>query len=127
MLDRLLMKAAHSISTLVARRNFMEIQPLHDRLVVKRIEAEEIVKGGIVIPDTAKEKPQSGVVMAIGKGKILENGTRIEMTVKEGDHILFAKYSGTEIKLDGEEYLILREDEVLAVTEGMAAKKSASR
>jgi len=105
----------------------MEIQPLHDRLVVKRIEAEEIVKGGIVIPDTAKEKPQSGVVMAIGKGKILENGTRIEMTVKEGDQILFAKYSGTEIKLDGEEYLILREDEVLAVTEGMAAKKSASR
>jgi chaperonin GroES len=105
----------------------MEIQPLHDRLVVKRIEAEEIVKGGIVIPDTAKEKPQSGVVMAIGKGKILENGTRIEMTVKEGDHILFAKYSGTEIKLDGEEYLILREDEVLAITEGMAAKKSASR
>jgi chaperonin GroES len=105
----------------------MKIQPLHDRLVVKRIEAEEIVKGGIVIPDTAKEKPQSGVVMAIGKGKILENGTRIEMTVKEGDHILFAKYSGTEIKLDGEEYLILREDEVLAITEGMAAKKSASR
>ena len=105
----------------------MEIQPLHDRLVVKRIEAEEIVKGGIVIPDTAKEKPQSGVVMAIGKGKILENGTRIEMTVKEGDQILFAKYSGTEIKLDGKEYLILREDEVLAITEGMAAKKSASR
>jgi len=103
----------------------MEIQPLHDRLVVKRIEAEEIVKGGIVIPDTAREKPQSGVVMAIGKGKILENGTRIEMTVKKGDQILFAKYSGTEIKLDGEEYLILREDEVLAVTEGMAAKKSA--
>ena len=105
----------------------MELQPLHDRLVVKRIEAEEIVKGGIVIPDTAKEKPQSGVVMAIGKGKILENGNRIEMTVKEGDHILFAKYSGTEIKLDGEEYLILREDEVLAITEGMAAKKTANR
>ena len=105
----------------------MKIQPLHDRLVVKRIEAEETVKGGIVIPDTAKEKPQSGVVMAIGGGKILENGTRIEMTVKEGDHILFAKYSGTEIKLDGEEYLILREDEVLAITEGMAAKKSANR
>ena len=105
----------------------MKIQPLHDRLVVKRIEAEETVKSGIVIPDTAKEKPQSGVVMAIGGGKILENGTRIEMTVKEGDHILFAKYSGTEIKLDGEEYLILREDEVLAITEGMAAKKSANR
>ena len=105
----------------------MKIQPLHDRLVVKRIEAEEIVKGGIVIPDTAKEKPQSGVVMAIGGGKVLENGNRIEMTVKEGDHILFAKYSGTEIKLYGEEYLILREDEVLAITEGMAAKKSANR
>ena len=105
----------------------MKIQPLHDRLVVKRIEPEEIVKGGIVIPDTAKEKPQSGVVMAIGGGKILENGNRIEMTVKEGDHILFAKYSGTEIKLDGEEYLILREDEVLAITEGMAAKKTANR
>ena len=105
----------------------MKIQPLHDRLVVKRIEPEEIVKGGIVIPDTAKEKPQSGVVMAIGRGKILENGGRVEMTVKEGDHILFAKYSGTEIKLNGEEYLILREDEVLAVTEGMVAKKSASK
>ena len=105
----------------------MKIQPLHDRLVVKRIEPEEIVKGGIVIPDTAKEKPQDGVVMAIGKGKILENGTRIETTVKEGDRILFAKYSGTEIKLDGEEYLILREDEVLAITEGAAARKSASR
>jgi chaperonin GroES len=132
MLDRLLMKAAHSISNQQLSSSkqggiLMEIQPLHDRLVVKRIEGEEIVKGGIVIPDTAREKPQSGVVMAIGKGKILENGTRIEMTVKEGDHILFAKYSGTEIKLDGEEYLILREDEVLAVTEGMAAKKSASR
>ena len=85
------------------------------------------MKGGIVIPDTAKEKPQSGVVMAIGKGKILENGNRIEMTVKEGDRILFAKYSGIEIKLDGKEYLILREDEVLAITEGMAAKKSANR
>jgi chaperonin GroES len=105
----------------------MKIQPLHDRLVVKRIEAEETVKSGIVIPDTAKEKPQSGVVMAIGGGKTLENGTRIELTVKEGDRILFAKYSGTEIKLDGEEYLILREDEVLAITEGMAAKKTANR
>ena len=105
----------------------MKIQPLHDRLVVKRIEPEEIVKGGIVIPDTAKEKPQDGVVIAVGKGKILENGNRVEMTVKEGDRILFAKYSGTEIKLDGEEYLILREDEVLAITEGAAARKSASR
>jgi chaperonin GroES len=95
--------------------------------VVKPIEGEETVQGGIVIPDTAKDKPQSGVVMAIGRGKILENGNRIEMTVNEGDHILFAKYSGTEIKLDGEEYLILREDEMLAITEGMAAKKNANR
>jgi len=100
---------------------------LHDRLVVKRIEPEEVVKGGIVIPDTAKEKPQSGRVIAAGKGKILESGNRVEMTVREGDQILFAKYSGTDIKLDGEEFLILREDEVLAITEGTAAKKSASK
>ena len=105
----------------------MKIQPLHDRLVVKRIEPEEVVKGGIVIPDTAKEKPQSGRVIAAGKGKILESGNRVEMTVREGDQILFAKYSGTDIKLDGEEFLILREDEVLAITEGTAAKKSASK
>ena len=105
----------------------MKIQPLHDRLVVKRIEPEDVVRGGIVIPDTAKEKPQSGVVKAVGRGKILENGNRLEMTVKEGDQILFAKYSGTEIKLDEEEYLIIREDEVLAITEGAAAKKSASK
>jgi chaperonin GroES len=105
----------------------VKIQPLHDRLVVKRIEPEEVVKGGIVIPDTAKEKPQSGRVIAAGKGKILESGNRVEMTVREGDQILFAKYSGTDIKLDGEEFLILREDEVLAITEGTAAKKSASK
>jgi len=105
----------------------MKIRPLHDRIVVKRLEPEEMVKGGLVIPDTAKEKPQNGMVMAVGNGKILENGNRIEMTVKEGDRILFGKYSGTETKLDGEEYLILREDEVLAITEGAQWKKSASK
>ncbi len=105
----------------------MNIRPLHDRIVVRRIEPDEVVKGGIVIPDAAKEKPQNGVVVVVGNGKILENGNRVEMTVKEGDQILFGKYSGTEIKLDGQEYLILREDEVLAITEGASMKKSANK
>ena len=93
----------------------MNIRPLHDRVVVKRIEQEEQVRGGIIIPDTAKEKPQEGEVLAVGNGKILENGTTLAMDVKVGDKILFGKYSGTDIKIDGEEVLILREDEVLAV------------
>jgi len=84
---------------------------------------QEQVKGGIIIPDTAKEKPQEGAVVATGNGKILENGTRLDMTVKAGDHVLFAKYSGSEVKIDGEEYLIMREDEVLAITETAAGKK----
>ena len=92
-----------------------KVRPLHDRLLVRRIEEEETVKGGIIIPDTAKEKPQEGEVIAAGNGKILDNGTKIELYVKAGDKILFGKYSGTDIKIDGEEYLILREDEVLAV------------
>jgi len=92
-----------------------KVRPLHDRLLVRRIEEEETVKGGIIIPDTAKEKPQEGEVIAAGNGKILDNGTKIELDVKAGDKILFGKYSGTDIKIDGEEYLILREDEVLAV------------
>jgi chaperonin GroES len=92
-----------------------KVRPLHDRLLVKRIEEKETVKGGIIIPDTAKEKPQEGEVIAVGNGKILENGTKISLDVKAGDKILFGKYSGTDIKIDGEEYLILREDEVLAV------------
>jgi len=92
-----------------------KVRPLHDRLLVKRIEEEETVKGGIIIPDTAKEKPQEGEVIAIGNGKTLDNGTKVELDVKAGDKILFGKYSGTDIKIDGEEYLILREDEVLAV------------
>jgi chaperonin GroES len=93
----------------------MKVRPLHDRLLVRRIEEKETVRGGIIIPDTAKEKPQEGEVLAAGNGKILDNGTKIAMEVKVGDKILFGKYSGTEIKIDGEEVLILREDEVLAV------------
>ena len=92
-----------------------KVRPLHDRLLVKRIEEEETVKGGIIIPDTAKEKPQEGEVIAVGNGKTLDNGTKVELDVKAGDKILFGKYSGTDIKIDGEEYMILREDEVLAV------------
>ena len=92
-----------------------KVRPLHDRLLVRRIEEEETVKGGIIIPDTAKEKTQEGEGIAAGNGKILDNGTKIELDVKAGDKILFGKYSGTDIKIDGEEYLILREDEVLAV------------
>ena len=92
-----------------------KIRPLHDRLLVKRIEEKETVKGGIIIPDTAKEKPQEGEVIAAGNGKVLENGTKVAMDVKAGDRVLFGKYSGTDIKIDGQEYLILREDEVLAI------------
>jgi chaperonin GroES len=94
----------------------MKLRPLHDRILVQRIEPADTVKGGIIIPDTAKEKPQEAKVIAVGNGKVLENGTRLEMSVKAGDTILFGKYSGTEVKLDGEDYLILREDDVLAVT-----------
>ena len=93
----------------------MKVRPLHDRLVVRRIEEKETAKGGIIIPDTAKEKPQEGEVLAIGNGKLLENGTKIALEVRVGDKILFGKYGGTDIKIDGEDVLILREDEVLAV------------
>jgi chaperonin GroES len=92
-----------------------KVRPLHDRLLVKRIEETETVKGGIIIPDSAKEKPQEGEVIAVGNGKILDNGNKVALDVKAGDKILFGKYSGTDIKIDGEEYMILREDEVLAV------------
>jgi chaperonin GroES len=93
----------------------MKVRPLHDRLLVRRMEEKETVKGGIIIPDTAKEKPQEGEVLAVGPGKVLDNGTKLKMDIKVGDKILFGKYSGTDIKIDGEEVLILREDEVLAV------------
>jgi chaperonin GroES len=93
----------------------LKVRPLHDRLLVRRIEEKETAKGGIIIPDTAKEKPQEGEVLAAGNGKILDNGTKLPLDVKVGDKILFGKYSGTEIKIDGEDVLILREEEVLAV------------
>ena len=93
----------------------MNVRPLHDRLLVRRIEEKETAKGGIIIPDTAKEKPQQGEVLAIGNGKLLENGTKIALDVKVGDKILFGKYTGSEVKIDGQDVLILREDEGLAV------------
>ena len=96
----------------------MKIRPLHDRMLVERLEEREVMKGGIVIPDTAKEKPQQGKVYATGAGKVKDDGKRLPLDVKDGDTILFGKYSGQEIKIDGEEYLIMREDEVLAVLDG---------
>ena len=93
----------------------MKFRPLHDRIVVRRIEAEQKSAGGIIIPDTAKEKPQQGKVIAAGAGKVKDDGKRQPLDVKDGDTILFGKYSGQEIKIDGEDYLIMREDEVLAV------------
>jgi len=93
----------------------MAIRPLHDRLIVKRLEEEQKTKGGIIIPDSAKEKPLEGAVIAVGNGRLLENGQVRAMDVKKGDKILFGKYAGTEIKIEGEEHLILREDDVLAV------------
>jgi chaperonin GroES len=95
----------------------MKLRPLHDRVLVKRMEVEEQIQGGIIIPDTAKEKPQQAEVKAVGNGKLLENGKRVPVDVKEGNRILFGKYSGSDIKVDEEEYLILREDEILAVLE----------
>jgi len=95
----------------------LKIRPLHDKIVVKRVEAETKTKGGIVLPDTAKEKPKEGVVVSVGTGKLLENGDRAAFQVKEKDRVIFSSYAGTEVKLDGEEYLILSEDDVLAVVE----------
>jgi chaperonin GroES len=95
----------------------MRLTPLHDRVIVKRIEEEEKTAGGIIIPDTAKEKPQQGKIIAVGQGSMLENGQIIPMTVKEGDRILFGKYAGTEIQIDGEEHLIMREDDILAIVQ----------
>jgi chaperonin GroES len=93
----------------------MNVKPLHDRVLVKRIEEKEVVKGGIIIPDTAKEKPMEGEVISAGPGKVTDSGNRAALEVKAGDRILFGKYSGTEIKIDGQEYLIMREDEILAI------------
>jgi chaperonin GroES len=96
----------------------MKVRPLHDRLIVKRLEEEEKTKGGIIIPDTAKEKPIEGKVIAAGEGRTNKDGKKIPMEVKKGDRILFAKYAGTEVKMEGEEYLMMKEDDVLAVIEG---------
>jgi chaperonin GroES len=95
----------------------MKFRPLHDRLIVKRLEGEEKTKGGIIIPDTAKEKPQEAKVIAVGKGKITDDGKLQPMEVQKGDRVLVGKYSGSEIKIDGEEHLIIREDDVLAILE----------
>jgi chaperonin GroES len=95
----------------------MKLRPLQDRILVKRVEEETTTKGGIIIPDTAKEKPAEGVVTAVGIGKIGEDGKRIALEIKKGDKILFSKYGGTEVKIEGEEYLIMREDDVLGIIE----------
>ena len=104
----------------------MKIRPLYDRIVVKRLEEKEQMQGGLYIPDTAKEKPQEGEVVAVGKGKRLEDGKVVTLDVQVGDRILFGKYSGSDIKLDNEEYLIMREDEVLGILDAqpVAAKKA---
>jgi chaperonin GroES len=93
----------------------MKVRPLHDRVLVKRIEEDEVVKGGIIIPDTAKEKPMEGEIMAVGPGKVSDEGKVTPLDVKKGDRVLFGKYSGTEIKIDEEDYVIMREEEILAV------------
>jgi len=95
----------------------MKIRPLHDRMLVERLEEREVKKGGIIIPDTAKEKPQEGKVIAVGNGKVSDDGKKIPLEVKAGDKILFGKYSGSEVKLDDKEYLIMREEDVLAILE----------
>ena len=95
----------------------MKIRPLQDRVIVKRLAEEEKTKGGIIIPDTAKEKPQEGKVIAVGKGKAADDGKLIKLDVKAGDRILFSKYAGTEVKIDGEEHLIMREDDILGIIE----------
>jgi chaperonin GroES len=104
-----------------------KIRPLHDRVIVRRIEEGEQVRGGIIIPDTAKEKPQEGEVVASGEGKYKEDGTRQPLDVKKGDRVLFGKYSGSEIKIDGEELLIMREDEILGVIERAGAASGTSK
>jgi chaperonin GroES len=95
----------------------MKVKPLHDRVIVKRVEEEEKTKGGIIIPDTAKEKPVEGIIMAVGDGKVADDGKKIALEVKAGDKVLFGKYAGTEIQIDGEEHLIMREDDIIAIVE----------
>jgi len=95
----------------------MKVKPLHDRLIVQRLEEEEKTKGGIIIPDTAKEKPIEGKVISVGTGRIKKDGTKMPLEVKKGDRVLYGKYAGTEVKVDGEEYLMMKEDDILAIIE----------
>ena len=95
----------------------MNVKPLHDRVIVKRVEELEKTKGGIIIPDTAKEKPVEGIIVAVGDGKVLDDGKKLALAVKKGDRVLFGKYAGTEIKIDGEEHLIMREDDIIGIIE----------
>lgn len=96
----------------------MKLKPLNDRVLVKRLEGEEVTKGGIIIPDSAKEKPMKGEVVAAGPGKVGDDGKKVKMAVSKGDKVLFNKYAGTELKIDGEEFLVMREDDILAIIEG---------
>ena len=105
------------------RSEIMKVKPLQDRVLVKRIEEEKKTKGGIIIPDSAKEKPQEGVIVAVGKGRVLEDGKVAPLDVKAGDRILFQKYAGTEIKIEDVEHLIMREDDIMGVVEGKGAGK----
>ena len=93
----------------------MKVKPLHDRVIVKRVDEEEVTKGGIIIPDTAKEKPVEGKIVAVGDGKVADDGKKIPLEVKAGDSVLFGKYAGTEIQIEGEEHLIMREDDIIAI------------
>lgn len=104
----------------------MQIRPLHDRVIVKRVEEKEVMKGGIIIPDTAKEKPMEGEVVAVGPGKTTEDGKRAALDVKAGDRVLFGKYAGTEIKVDEQDYVIMREEEILAIFESASTKSKSS-
>jgi len=106
------------MATATAAATDLKIRPLYDRIVVRRIDAGEQIRGGIIIPDTAKEKPQEAEVIAVGEGKFDDNGKRMKLDVKKGDKVLIGKYSGTDIKIDNVEYTIIREDEVLAIVEG---------
>jgi chaperonin GroES len=110
-------RPAYTLGPISTEEAVMKFRPLHDRVVVRRIDAEEKTKGGIIIPDTAKEKPQEGKVVAVGKGKVSEDGKITPLDVKVNDRVLFGKYSGSEINIDGEEHLIMREDDVLGVLE----------
>jgi len=102
----------------MATKTKLNLRPLGDRVILKALPQEEVTRGGVILPDTAKEKPQQGEVVAVGTGKLLENGTKVPMEVKEGARVLYGKYSGTEVKIEGEEYLIVKESEILAILEG---------